>query len=222
VSILDRVNRALPVAAQGPEEVKMRKKRMSRKGKAVAKLFASLGVVGLVIGYCGSRVNAGVAVPAGSFTVANYSGRYVCVASTGPTAASGATAAGFQGEYASAVMKLKPNGSGGYNATSILSANDSAFGGTGSGFCSWTLAAGSLYTISGDGTGFEKLIWAANTPPTGDTGICPGSFTDLRAIALRNLLNINGVSVDAEFASANLFGDTTTHGASAGHGFCLK
>jgi hypothetical protein len=186
---------------------------MSRKDKAVAKLIASLGVFGLVIGFCAPRVNAGVGVPAGSFTAANYSGRYACVESAGPAIAN---AAGGQGEFASAVIKLKPNGSGGYNNASILSANDSAFGGSGTAFCVYTLQPGSIYTISGDGTGFEKLIWGASSS---NEAICPapGGFIDMHAIALRNLLNINNVTVDAEFSSVNFLGQT-----SAGHGYCLK
>jgi hypothetical protein len=182
---------------------------MSRKDKAVSKLIASLGVVGLVIGFCAPRASA--QVPAGEFTAANYSGRYACVASTGPAIAN---AAGNQGEFASAVIKYKPNGSGGYSGTGILSANDSAFGGSGTAFCSYTLATGSFYTISGDGTGFEKLIWTASTS---NEAVCPASFTDLRDIALRNVLNINNVVIDAEFSSVNLLGQT-----SAGHGYCLK
>jgi hypothetical protein len=187
---------------------------MSRKDKAVSKLIASLGVFSLVIGFCAPDVSAvanNPAVPAGSFSAANYSGRYGCVESTGPAIG---VAAGNQGEFASAVMKIKPNGSGGYNATSTLSANDSAFGGSGTSFCSYTLTTGSFYTISGDGTGFEKLIWAASSS---NEAICPASFTDLRAIALRNLINVNGVSIDGEFSSVNFLGQI-----SAGHGYCLK
>jgi hypothetical protein len=180
---------------------------MSRKDKAVLKLIASLGVLGLVMAFYVPGASA--QVPAGTFTASNYSGRYVCLASTGP-----AINAGGQGEGASAVIKYKPNGSGGYSGTGILNANDSAFGGSGSAFCSYTLAAGSLYTISGDGTGFEKLIWTASTS---NEAVCPPSFTDLRAIALRNLLNNNGVVVDAEFTSANLLNQV-----SAGNGYCLK
>jgi hypothetical protein len=189
---------------------------MSRKDKAVSKLIGSLGIVSLAIAFYAPRVSA--QVPAGTFTAANFSGRYVCLASTGP-AGDSVGAGAFQGEFGSAVMKLKPNGSGAYDATSTLSANDSAFGGSGSAFCSYTLAAGSQYTISGDGTGFEKLIW---TPSSANEAVCPASFTDLVAIGLRNLLNNNGVVVSAEFASDNLFGDTTAHGVSAGHGYCLK
>jgi hypothetical protein len=182
---------------------------MSRKDKAVLKLIASLGVVGLVIGFCAPRASA--QVPAGEFTAANYSGRYVCVASTGPAIAD---AAGLQGDFASAVIKYKPNGAGAFEGTGILSANDSAFGGSGTAFCSYTLGVGSSYAIAGDGTGFEKLIWSASSA---NEAICPASFTDLRFIALRNLLNINNVVVDSEFSSTNLLGQT-----SAGHGYCLK
>jgi hypothetical protein len=180
---------------------------MSRKDKAVAKLIASLGVVSLVIGFGAPRISA--EVPAGTFTAANYSGRYVCSASTGANAN-----AGGQGEFASAVMKLKPNGAGGYDSTSVLNANDSAFGGSGTAFCSYTLGTGSFYTISGDGTGFEKLVWAANSA---NEAACPIGFTDLRAIALRNLTNNNGVAIDAEFSSTNLLNQV-----SGGHGYCLK
>jgi hypothetical protein len=181
---------------------------MSGKDKAVSKIIMYLGALGLVIGFCAPRANA--QVPAGAFTNAHYSGRYACVASTGLSSSSG-------GEGASAVMKLKPNGSGGYDSTSVLSANDSAFGGSGSSFCSYTLdTTQSTYTVSGDGTGFEKLVWTANSSNEGPN-ICPGTFTDFRAIALRNLLNINGVVIDVEFSSTNLLGQT-----SAGNGYCLK
>jgi hypothetical protein len=184
----------------------MKGRRMSRKDKAVLKIIVSLGVLGLVIGFCAPRVNA--QVPAGAFTNAHYSGRYACIATTGLNSSSG-------GEGASAVMKLKPNGAGGYDSTSILSANDSAFGGSGTSFCSYTLdTTQSAYTVSSDGTGFESLVWTASSA---NEAVCPASFTDLRAIALRNLLNINGVVIDVEFSSANLLGLV-----SAGNGYCLK
>jgi hypothetical protein len=179
---------------------------MSGKDKAVLKIITYLGALGLVIGFCAPRANA--QVPPGAFTNANYSGRYACIATTGLSTSSG-------GEGASAVMKLKPNGVAGYDSTSTLSANDSAFGGSGSSFCSYTLdTTTSAYTVSSDGTGFETLVWTASGS---NEVICPGSFTDMHAIALRNLLNNNGVVIDVEFSSANLLGVT-----SAGNGYCLK
>jgi hypothetical protein len=172
---------------------------MSRKDKSISKLIASLGVFGLVICFCAPRVSA--QVPAGTFTAANYSGRYVCSASTGTLSDT-------------AVMKLKPNGAGAYTATSSLSANDGQFSGDGTANCNYTLGTGSAYTVSGDGTGFEMLNWTASAAnPT----VCPASFTDLRAIALRNLTNINGVVINVEFSSDNLLGQ-----ANAGWGLCLK
>ena len=188
----------------------MRQKLMSKHKNSMFKLIVSLGLVGLAICFCAPRASAQDgpdAVPAGGFTNAIYSGRYICNVSSNHQ--------GVGTEFYTAVIKYNPNGGGGYSGTGTLLASDDAFlGGSGSSFCSYTLDPTSAYAISGKGTGLEKLVWDAST---GNDPSCPPSFTDLRAIALRNRLNNNGVTIDSEVSSTNLLGQAT-----AGRGYCLK
>ncbi len=189
----------------------MRGKLMSRDKNSISKLITSLGLVGLVMCFCTPIVSAQepAAVPAGGFTNAVYSGRYVCNVSSSNESIGGT-------EFYTATIKYNPDGGGGYSGTGTLTAADDAFpGGSGSHTCSYTLDPSSSYAITSNGTGFERLVWNANSG--NEAGVCPATFTDLRAIALRNLLNNNGKVVDAEVSSTNLLGFPT-----AGHGYCLK
>jgi hypothetical protein len=187
----------------------MREKLMPKNKNSTFKLIISLGLVGLVMCFCAPRASAQdgpAAVPAGEFTNAIYSGRYVCNVSGNKQ--------GVGTSFYSAVIKYNPNGGGGFSGTGTLRAADDAFGGSGTAFCTYTLDPTSAYAISSKGTGVETLVWDASS---GNESICPPSFRDLRAIALRNRLNNNGKTIDAEVSSTNLLGQAT-----AGRGYCLK
>jgi hypothetical protein len=196
----------------------MRGKLMSKDKNSMFKLIMSIGLVGLAMCFYTPRVNAQdtqdgpKAVVAGEFTNAFYSGRYICNVSTNFASSTGTTNGT---EFYTAVIKYNPNGGGGYSGVGTLNASDAAFtGGSGTAFCSYTLDPTSAYAITSNGTGFEKLVWDASSS---NETVCPASFTDLRAIALRNLLNNNGIVIDSEVSSTNLLGEAT-----AGRGYCLK
>ena len=187
----------------------MREKLMLKQKNSMFKLIISLGLVGLAMCFCTPRASAQdgpAAVPAGQFTNAIYSGRYVCNVSSNDQ--------GVGTAFFTAVIKYNPNGGGGFSGTGTLKAADDAFGGSGSAFCTYTLDPTSSYAINSKGTGVETLVWDASS---GNESICPLSFRDLRAIALRNRLNNNGVTIDSEVSSTNLLGQAT-----AGRGFCQK
>ena len=179
---------------------------MLRNEKNIPKLIAVLGVLGLAMSLSASR--AGAANGLTSFSAANFNGRYVCFSVGAAGSASGSV---------TAVIKYNPSGGGLYTAGTLI-ASDDAFGGTGSGFCSYNLNTGaSFYSVGPHGTGFETLVWTA---VSSNESVCPAkgtSFTDQTAFALRNLANNNRVLVDAESSDANLL-DTQT----AGHTYCLK
>jgi hypothetical protein len=169
------------------------------------KLIGALGVVGLVMSLGAPRSGAEVS----SFSAAIYSNRYVCALTT-------------DFDFQTAVAKYNPNGAGGYTAgTLIASLNGFDTDAAGqSGFCQYSLdTTSSFYTIDGHGLGFEKLVWTAAA--SNDTA-CPdsnpaASFTDLTAIAVRNVTNANGQIIEAEVSSDNLLDQ-----GEAGHGYCLK
>jgi hypothetical protein len=167
------------------------------------KLIGALGVVGLVMSLGAPRSGAEVS----SFSSAIYSNRYVCQLTS-------------DFDFFTAVQKYNPNGAGGYTAGTLigaLNAFDTDTVGQ-SGFCQYTLdTTSSFYTIDGHGLGFEKLVWTA---AASNDAACPSggaSFTDLTAIAVRNVTNINGQIIEAEVASNNLLDQ-----GEAGHGYCLK
>lgn len=177
---------------------------MSRRKNSIAKLIATLGVLGLVSGLSAPNASAAPVVPHAEATLSttNYENRYVCRSASGD-------------DHFTAVTKYNPDGAGKYTAGTLM-ASDQAFpGGSASVFCSYSLdTRGSFYTINGHGTGFEKLVWAAAAT---NSRSCPGSFIDNTAIALRNLINNNASVVEADFTDGNLLGQ-----GKAGHGYCLK
>ena len=175
---------------------------MSRKKNSITKLITALGVLGLVIGFYVPRVNAQAPHAETTLSTANYSGRYVCLVTS-------------DGDFYSAVIKYNPNGASGYSAGTLIASSDAFVGGLPTAFCTYNINTHlSAYTVSGHGTGFESVTWGA----AGNNGaFCPPSFVDNTAIALRNIVNKNGASIDAEISDGNLLGL-----GFAGHGYCLK
>jgi len=165
---------------------------------SIAKLAILLGACGLLVAFGNTAANAQVS----SFSTANYDNRYVCTNAA-------------DADFFTAVIKYNPNGAGGYTAGTLVASSDAFLGGAPDTFCNYTLnTTTSAYTISGQGLGFEKLVWTA---ASSNAAVCPASFVDNTAIALRNLTNSNGIVVDAEFSSGNLLGQLES-----GHGYCLK
>jgi hypothetical protein len=176
-------------------------KRMSRKKNNITTLITALGVLGLAIGLSAPRAYAQAPHAEVTLSTANYSGRYGCLV----TSDSG---------FYTAVVKYNPSGTGTYTAGTLVASDDAFPLGLATAFCTYSLNGDSFYSIDGHGLGFEKLIW--NAASTNDPS-CPGTFIDNTAIALRNLININGAVIDSEFSDGNLLSQ-----GFAGHGYCLK
>lgn len=182
---------------------------MSKRRGLASKLFAVLGGAGLAIGICVPRANAQVP----PFSNANYANRYVCNVH-----------ADF--DFVGAVMKINPNGSGGFTAGTMNAAISpfAAFNPAGTAptnFCSYTLdAPASSYAVSQQGIGTEVLSWTANS--TNNTS-CPesspagGNFLMYNKFVLRNNVTANNTVPRSDITSGNLLDDGET-----GRGYCLK
>jgi hypothetical protein len=173
---------------------------MSRSKNRLVALVAAVGIFGFAMGAWAPVVNAQVS----SFSPAIYSGRYICNVTS-------------NADFFTAVIKYNPLGNGKYHAGTLL-ATANAFGdGTPgqSGFCRYSLnTVASTYTVTGQGIGFESLVWMAIS---GNDVSCPPSFTDQTTLGVRNLTNANGITVSAEIASVNLLDE-----GEPGRGYCLK
>jgi hypothetical protein len=173
---------------------------MSRKKNRITKLITALGVVGLMIGFYAPRVYAQHNTT--GLSTVNYTGRYACLLAS-------------DGSFYTAVFTYNPNGAGIYTNGTLIASSDAFVGGLPTAFCTYNINTHlSSYTVSGHGTGFESVTWGA----AGNNGaFCPPSFVDNTAIALRNVVNRNGASIDAEISDGNLLGQ-----GFAGRGYCLK
>jgi hypothetical protein len=144
------------------------------------------------------------------FSNANYANRYVC------------NVTGGDNEW-TAVMKINPNGKGGYTAGTLVGSISSVPGGVfdpaalpSANFCSYSLAPGSGYGINAQGDGTEVLSWTLNA---GQNGSCPASFVMNTAIELRNSVNANNIVARTQITSGNLLGQSPFD---PGYGYCFK
>jgi hypothetical protein len=181
---------------------------MSKKQGVASRLCVVLGGMGLVVGVWLPRASAAPAIP--PYTNANYDNRYECIMTTADN-------------FAPAVVRLLPNGSGGYK-TGTLSAPANIFGipfdptkGVGANFCSYTLSTGqSFYVVNSKGiVTTEILAWSASgTNPAG----CAGDFTmnDV-AVVQQGSLTADNVVTRVLSTSGNLL-----DGADSGKGECYK
>ena len=173
---------------------------MSRSKNRLVALVAAVGIFGFAMGAWVPVVNAQVS----SFSTAIYSGRYICNVTANE-------------DFYTAVIKYNPQGNGRYHA-GTLTASANAFGDDTagqSGFCTYNLnTVGSNYNVTGQGIGFERLVWTADA---GNDTTCPGSFVDQTTLGVRNVTNANGITVSAEISSVNLLGNDEP-----GRGYCLK
>ena len=143
------------------------------------------------------------------FSDANYANRYVCNVTGG-------------GNEWTAVMKINPNGKGGYTAGTLVGSISefAAFDPAAtppSNFCSYSLAPpGSGYGIDSQGDGTEILSWTLNA---GQNASCPASFVMNTAIELRNTVNANNIVARTVITSGNLLGQSPFD---PGYGYCFK
>jgi hypothetical protein len=198
---------------------------MSSKRQGLAsRLLTVLGGAGLAISICAARANA-QAAPVPPWTSANYANRYVCnVLSITSVSPPTATQTQFTG-----LMKLNPNGKGTFQG-GTLRVPLSPFGVTPAGnptanFCTYTLDSTSIYTVAQDGTGAEKLVWDATSPPVSTS--CPASFAMTASFVLRNNVTANNTVPRLDMVFGNFLGfqGTGTPPATvneSGTGYCLK
>jgi len=175
---------------------------MSINQNRKSKLIVGLAVFGLLIGLYVPRASA--------LSASNYKGRYGCSVQAGNTAL---------GDFRTAIIRYRPNGSGAYDAGNLIAsltafASFPTVSATGD-YCVYALnPAASSYTIGSDGTGFEVLSWVASSA---NPAACPGDFTDETAIGIRNDLAVDNTTIRAETVDVSLLGQDE-----AGHGTCLK
>jgi hypothetical protein len=177
------------------------------------KTLVALGAIGLLVALWTPKASAQLTAQ-GPFSNGNYSGRYACLTAT-------------DDEFATAVIKYNPDGSGKYTAGTLIA--DEAgmpLGGDPSHFCAYDLdTTKSSYTLTSHGVGNEILVWnpsAANDatcPCSSDANLCEGNkfYTEQTAFAIRNQLNSNGFTTRADHSSTNLF-----DGDEPGNGYCVK
>lgn len=166
---------------------------MLKIGNRRSPVISAIGFLGLMMSLTASTVSA-------QFSNANYTGRYTC------------NEASILDFY-TAVIRYTPNGAGGYT-DGVLIASLEPFASPTMLFCTYLLQPVSNYAIDTTGVGFEMLTWGA---AVGNNALCPASFVDETATALRSILNANGASIRAEFASANLLNSFFP-----GHGTCVQ
>lgn len=196
---------------------------MLKRKWVAAKLFAALGGVGLAFGLCVPRASAANTSPdpnisPGSFSNANYLNRYICNESA-------------DGNLFTALIRLRPNGSGAFEA-GVMQAPISADGGAIVGgnppnlnFCEFDLNTnGSAYVVGTNGVGVEVLSWtAAATNSAGcATPYATATFSSSDTFVLRNQSRASGASISDEITSDNLLNQGATAATGAGYGSCSK
>jgi hypothetical protein len=196
---------------------------MSKRQGLASKLLAVLGGAGLAIGICAARASAQASKPP-PWSNANFDNRYICNADShtfNPIT--------NVSKYYTGVMKINPNGTGGYTA-GTLNASLSPFflfqpsSTPPTNFCSYSLnTAASGYAVAQNGQGLDMLTWTASTA---NNALCPASFVENDRFVLRNNVTGNNVVPRTDFTSNNFLG---LHSAVAalivedpGSGYCLK
>ena len=148
--------------------------------------------------------------PAWAFSNADYSGRYVC------NVTSNDAVNNLSPEYFTGIMKLNPNGVGGYQLVGALKAASSAINGVTfddslpppANFCLYALDnATSSYSVGLNGGVTENLSWLA---VGSNNAACPASFS------------MNQVSMVAANGRNPITSNNLLSTGAAGQGYCVK
>jgi hypothetical protein len=188
---------------------------MRKRQRQAPKLFALMGGAGLALGICVSSAHAAPPIP--PFTNANYAERYACNLTSFDSTT-------VPPEFFSAIIKINPDGAGGYTGTGVLKAAATAINGVDfddtlpprENFCFYTQDnAGSSYSIGAGGIGTEVLSWIA---VAGNNASCPGDFVMSNTIVLKaGAMTSDNLATGTQTTSNNLMNDGV-----AGQGYCSK